>query len=132
MKYLTMGEQPARVPSAFNKRLMHSHTAARAGGYYCRSPSPLTLAHLMTHATEGTKRDCKCLLVARHLTYGLRAGEFACHKEAGCKSPQPGGSLQDLTLKRHTFSPDSHNKTEITPFRGAINQNLLVMLLCQV
>lgn len=99
MKYLTTGNSlPASAISSFYKRLMHSHAAVRAGGYYCRSLGPLTRAHFVTHATEGNKRGCKCLLGAPILTYpGLRTWEFACHAEAGCKSPQADESLQDFT-----------------------------------
>lgn len=61
---------PASAISSFYKRLMHSHTAVSSGGYYCRSLSPLTL---VSHATEGNKRHCKCLLVSRHRTYGCEA-----------------------------------------------------------
>lgn len=49
-----------------------------------------------------------------------------CNTLVESKSPPLVGSLQDLTMKRGPFSPDSQNKTEITPFRGGIKQKVLV------
>lgn len=118
---------PASAISSFYKRLMHSHTAVRAGGYYCRS---LTQARFLTRATAENKEERKLLLLTRRLTFpGLKTRESACHADAGCKSPQASESLQDLTPEKHPFSPDSHNKPEIAPFRGAVNQSRVVKWL---